>query len=122
VSTFLIDVTHTLICGLRFSRKFWIDATNDETIKFSYQTIAGYPEATASGVKDMPSVIHWLSEMDSNWLLIFDNADGMPSMVSKYLLPGNRGNVLITSLNPRMKHNALQGTAFPYLVSCNIIE
>src|SRR3984893_12731659 len=96
---------HTLICGLRFWRIYWIDATNDETIKFSYQTIAGYPEATASGVKDMPSVIHWLSEMDSNWLLIFDNADGEPSMVSKYLPPGDRGNVLITSRNPEMKRN-----------------
>jgi Tetratricopeptide repeat len=109
VSTFLIDITHTLIRGLRFWRIFWIDATNDETIKFSYQMIAGYPEATASGVKDMPSVIHWLSEMDSNWLLIFDNADGMPSVVSKYLPPGDRGNVLITSRNPGMKHNVSDG-------------
>jgi tetratricopeptide (TPR) repeat protein len=111
VSTFLIDVTHTLIRGLRFSRIFWIDATNDETIKFSYQTIAGYPEAIASGVKDIASVIHWLSEMDSNWLLIFDNADGEPSMVSKYLPPGDRGNVLITSRNPKMKHNASSGAS-----------
>jgi tetratricopeptide (TPR) repeat protein len=109
VSTFFIDVTHTLIRGLRFWRIFWIDATTDETIKFSYQTIAGYPEATASGVKDMASVIHWLSEMDSNWLLIFDNADGKPSMVSKYLPPGDRGNVLITSRNPGMKHNVSDG-------------
>jgi tetratricopeptide (TPR) repeat protein len=109
VSTFLIDVTHTLIRGLRFWKTFWIDATNDETIKFSYQTIAGYPEAAASGVKDMASVIHWLSEMDSNWLLIFDNADGEPSMVSEYLPSGDRGNVLITSRNPGMKHNVSGG-------------
>jgi hypothetical protein len=105
VSTFLIDFTHTLIRGLRFSRIFWIDATNDEMINLSYQTIAGYPEAIASGVKDMASVIHWLSEMDSNWLLIFDNADGKSSMASKYLPPGDRGNVLITSRDPGMKHD-----------------
>src|ERR1700721_3736715 len=96
---------HTLIHGLRFGRIFWIDATNDQTINFSFQTIAGYPEATASGVKDMASVIHWLSEMYSNWLLIFDNADGKPNMISKSLPPGNRGNVLITSRNPGMKRN-----------------
>src|SRR3984893_19134796 len=100
---------HTLICGLRFWRIYWIDATNDETVKFSYQTIAGSPEATASGVKDMPSVIHWLAQMGSNWLLIFDNADGKPSMVSKYLPPGDRGNVLITSRNPGMKQNVSDG-------------
>src|ERR1700721_380433 len=88
-----------------FLKIFWIDATNDETINFSFQTIAGYPEATASGTKDMASVTRWLSKMDSNWLLIFDNADGKPNMVSKSLPPGNRGNVLITSRNPGMKRN-----------------
>src|ERR1700728_3425661 len=100
---------HALILGLRFSNIFWIDSTNDDTIKFSYQMIAGYPEARASGVKDMASAIHWLAEMDSNWLLIFDNADGVSSMVSKYLPPGNRGNVLITSRNPMMKRNVSDG-------------
>jgi tetratricopeptide (TPR) repeat protein len=105
VSTSLTDVTHTLIHESRFWKIFWIDATNDETINFSFQAIAGYPEAIASGVKDMASVIHWLSEMDSNWLLIFDNADGKPSMVSKSLPPGDQGNILITSRNPEMKCN-----------------
>jgi tetratricopeptide (TPR) repeat protein len=105
VSISLIDVTHTLIHELRFWKIFWIDATNDETINLSFQAIARYPEASASGVKDMASVIHWLSEMDLNWLLIFDNADGEPSMVSKSLPSGDRGNVLITSRNPDMKRN-----------------
>src|ERR1700721_2976126 len=92
-----------------FLKIFWIDATNDETINFSFQTIAGYPEATASGAKDMASVMHWLSELDSNWLLIFDNADGKPNMISKSLPPGNRGNVIITSRNPEMKRNVSSG-------------
>src|SRR6202034_1347909 len=96
---------HILMHELRFWKIFWIDATNDETINFSFQAIAGYPEASASGVKDMASVIRWLSESDTNWLLIFDNADGKPSMVSKSLPPGDRGNVLITSRNPEMKRN-----------------
>src|SRR6202035_2877886 len=55
------------------------------------------------------SVIHWLSEMDSNWLLIFDNADGKPNMISKSLPTGNWGNVLITSRNPEMKRNVSSG-------------
>jgi hypothetical protein len=109
VSTYLIDIMHTLIGGLRFGRIFWIDATNDETINSSFQTIAGYPEATASGVKDMASVINWLSEIDSNWLLVYDNADGKPNLISKSLPPGNRGNVLITSRNPGMKGNVSRG-------------
>src|SRR5277367_2299996 len=100
---------HSLICGLRFGIIFWIDATNDETINFSFQVITEYPEAIASGAKDMASVIRWLSKMDSNWLLIFDNADGKPNMISKSLPTGNRGNVLITSRNPEMKCNVPSG-------------
>src|ERR1700733_10828187 len=100
---------HTLIHGLRFGRIFWIDATNDETINSSFQTIARYPEAAASGVKDMASVIRWLSEIDSNWLLVFDNADGKSNIVSKSLRRGNRANVLITSRNPEMKRNVSSG-------------
>jgi hypothetical protein len=106
VSAFLSDITHILIHGLRFWKIFWVDATNEETITFSYQMIAGDPEATASGVKDMASVIQWLSKVDSNWLLIFDNADGEPNIISKSLPPGNRGNVLITSRNRGMKSDA----------------
>jgi hypothetical protein len=108
VSTTYLHITHALIHGLRFSKIFWIDATNEETINLGFQSINGHPETKAS-VKDVASVIHWLSEMDSNWLLIFDNTDGKSSMVSKYLPPGDRGNVLITSRDPGMKHNVLDG-------------
>src|ERR1700733_14450222 len=104
-----MDVAHTLIHELRFWKIFWIDATNDETINFSFQAITGYPEASASGVKDMASVIHWLSELDLNWLLVFDNASGEPSTASKSLPHGDRGNVLITSRNPEMKRNVSSG-------------
>jgi len=34
------------------------------------------------------------------WLLIFDNADGSPRVVAKYMPTGNRGNILFTSRNP----------------------
>jgi tetratricopeptide (TPR) repeat protein len=55
------------------------------------------------------SIIQWLSEMDLNWLLVFDNADGQPNAVSEYFPPGNQGNILITSRNPHMKRNASTG-------------
>jgi len=53
--------------------------------------------------------VHWLSEIDSNWLFVFDNADGKPNMISISLPPGNRRNVLITSRNPGMKCNVSRG-------------
>src|ERR1700728_2772958 len=78
-------------------------------IKLSFENVVRDPEASASGVSDMDSAIQWLSRMDLNWLLVFDNADGKPNMVSKFLPAGNRGNVLITSRNPDMKRNVPSG-------------
>src|ERR1700733_3026969 len=95
VSTSPICVMRTLHNRSRFRKIFWIDATHEETIKLSFENIAKDPEASAVGVTDMESVIQWLSGMDLNWLLVFDNADGKPNMVAKYLPAGNRGNVLI---------------------------
>src|SRR5277367_4482268 len=109
VSTSHICVIRILTNRSRFRKIFWIDATHEETIKLSFENIAKDPEAGAFGATDMESVIQWLSGTDSNWLLVFDNADGRPDMVSKCLPAGNRGNVLITSRNPEMKHNVSPG-------------
>ena len=109
VSTSFIYVVHVPNIRSRFSKIFWIDATHEETIKLSFENIARDPEASASRVSDMDSAIQWLSGTYPNWLLVFDNADGKPNMVSKYLPAGNRGNVLITSRNPDMKRNVSSG-------------
>jgi hypothetical protein len=89
---------------LRFWRIFWIDASNNETAMQSFRDIAaGDPEAKASGVeRSVESVLQWISRIQHEWLLVFDNADGEPDVVAKFIPPGNRGNLLITSRNPDM--------------------
>ncbi|PFH45307.1 hypothetical protein AMATHDRAFT_160975, partial [Amanita thiersii Skay4041] len=37
--------------------------------------------------------------MEQIWLMIYDNADGPPSLVQKYLPQGNKGNIIVTSRN-----------------------
>ncbi|TFK32842.1 hypothetical protein BDQ12DRAFT_576877, partial [Crucibulum laeve] len=37
------------------------------------------------------------------WLLIFDNADGEPNVIEKYLPSNSTGDILITSRNPNMR-------------------
>ncbi|KIM72652.1 hypothetical protein PILCRDRAFT_47909, partial [Piloderma croceum F 1598] len=65
------------------------------------QDIAGEPEAQASGVGlSVEDVLQWLSHKECDWLMIFDNADGDPRVVAKYIPTGNRGNILFTSRNP----------------------
>ena len=69
----------------------------------SFKTIAKDPVAIASGVdSSASSVLQWLSRMEQEWLLVFDNADGDSNIVGQYLPTGARGNILFTSRNPTM--------------------
>ena len=95
---------------LRFWQIFWIDASSNEAAKQSFRGIVGDPEAQASGVEDlMESVLQWISRIEHEWLLIFDNADSEPDVVAKFTPPGNRGNLLITNRNPDMRRNVSPG-------------
>jgi Flp pilus assembly protein TadD len=87
----------------RFWRIFWIDATSAETIELSLRDIADEPEAQTAGTQQSAeSVLRWLSRIEHEWLVIFDNADSDPGVVAKYMPAGNRGNILFTSRNPAM--------------------
>ncbi|KAF8977502.1 hypothetical protein BDQ17DRAFT_1440602 [Cyathus striatus] len=46
------------------------------------------------------TVSNLISSLKSEWLMVFDNADGSPDLIDKYLPPGNTGHILITSRNP----------------------
>ena len=49
------------------------------------------------------SVLQWISFLQEEWLIVFDNADvPPPEVVEKFIPLGNRGNILITSRNKSM--------------------
>ena len=49
------------------------------------------------------SALQWISQIQGEWLIVFDNADNpSPGVVAKFIPPGNRGNILITSRNKSM--------------------
>jgi len=58
----------------------------------------------ASGVDgSVESALQWISSIQEEWLIVFDNADDPPpDVVAKFIPPGNRGNILITSRNRSM--------------------
>ena len=83
-----------------------MDSSSVETIEEDIKSIADHPFAKAAGVeRSVQSAIQWLCYADHEWLLIFDNADGDPNTISKYVPPGIRGNILFTSRNPMMRHH-----------------
>ena len=82
----------------RLSHLFWVDASSLENINMSFRGISSIPTAQASCLDgSVESALQWIS-IQEDWLIVFDNADDLPpDEVAKFIPPGNRGNILITS-------------------------
>jgi hypothetical protein len=64
----------------------------------------GQPSNTPQEAKkSVGSVLQWISQIRTNWFMIYDGADGDYQTVEKLLPPGNGGNILITSRNVELK-------------------
>ena len=89
---------------VRFSHLFWVDASSEKSMEISLRGISSLPAAQISGLKDsVDSVLQWISFLQEEWLIVFDNADvPPPEVVEKFIPPGNKGNILITSRNRSM--------------------
>ena len=85
------------------SSGFWVDASFHESMTMSLKGISSIPVAQGSGMDDsVESVLQWMSCLPGEWLVVFDNADNSPSELVKFIPPGNKGNILITSRNQLM--------------------
>ena len=99
----VIHNTQFISC-FSFSHVFWVDASSLESIKISLKAISSIPIAQTSGMHgSVESVLQGISHIQEEWLIVFDNADDpSPEVVAKFIPPGNRGNILITSRNRSM--------------------
>ena len=83
---------------------FWVDASSLASINISLRRISSIPLAQASCLDgSAESALQWFSGIQDEWLIVFDNADDLPpDALAKFIPPGNRGNILITSRNRSM--------------------
>ena len=74
-------------------------------MEISLRGISRLPAAQNSGVDgSVQSILQWISSLQEEWLIVFDNADAPPpKVVAKFIPSGNRGNILITSRNKSMQ-------------------
>jgi len=87
----------------KFSHVFWIDASSEDTIALGLRGLCSHPEAKAAGVfMSSESALIWIGSLQSEWLLVFDSADGAPEVVEKFIPSGSKGNILVTSRNPSL--------------------
>ena len=88
---------------VRFSYLFWIDASSEESMETSFKGISSLPAAQFSVDGSVESVLQWISFLQEEWLIVFDNADvPPPEVVEKFIPAADRGNILITSRNKSM--------------------
>ena len=90
----------------RFANIFWIDASSEISIAHGIMQVGQANCTLAQGGKQLESVLQWISHR-TNWLMIFDGADGHYQIVEKFFPPGNGGNILITSRNVGLKRISL---------------
>ena len=96
----LFSVEYSLMIMFRFWKIFWVDATTTETINLSFRDIANDLDARASGVEcSAKAVLQWLSQIEHDWLLVFDNASGADKGMAEYIPHRNPGNILFSSRN-----------------------
>ncbi|KAF8529510.1 hypothetical protein BU17DRAFT_60307 [Hysterangium stoloniferum] len=88
-------------------RILWLDATTAESLLTSFAEISKHdPVMKSHGIEESgEAIIGWLAGLCRKCLLVFGNADGMGTLVSKYLPPAHSLDVLITSRNPDLQQS-----------------
>ncbi|TLS21899.1 uncharacterized protein PpBr36_09450 [Pyricularia pennisetigena] len=95
------EIAHQYVARHRkdYSAIFWVNASNLETLRESFEEIAQLIETEVRGSQSPMTKVHnWLNETETgqNWLMVVDGADDLE--VLEKFWPGNgRGSVLVTT-------------------------
>jgi hypothetical protein len=84
------------------SNIFWIDASSEINIELGLMQTVQTNTAPQEARESAGSVLQCISQR-TNWLMIYDGADGQYQIVERFLPPGNGGNILITSKDVGIK-------------------
>ncbi|KAI8279405.1 protein kinase subdomain-containing protein [Colletotrichum sp. SAR11_57] len=87
----------------RFEHIFWINAATQDSVYESFRQVTETLLGGEHSRPEMKAVHRWMCK-NRSWLLIFDNNDSID--VSKWVPPGDTGNILFTSrrrdIQPRL--------------------
>ncbi|PPR06942.1 hypothetical protein CVT26_004131, partial [Gymnopilus dilepis] len=78
----------------RFAYIFWIDGSTPETVSLDLQNLPAAKLASPDGA--VRPILQWISGLQDEWLMIFDNAE---EHIHGFIPPGRSGNILVTSRN-----------------------
>ncbi|KAJ6583578.1 hypothetical protein DFH09DRAFT_978574 [Mycena vulgaris] len=86
----------------RFSDVYFVDSSSQQTIESDLVTMALVKKLG----KNFQHSLNWLSGQQTNWLLVFNNADDTHLNLGQYFPAGPHGNIIITSRNPDLSQHA----------------
>ena len=90
----------TFIYLFSFSEIFYVDATNEQTLRADLEAIA-----PGNMRRSAEASLHWLaSQSNGNWLLVFDNADNVDLKLNLFFPSCSFGNILVTTRNRELRH------------------
>ncbi|KAF8628815.1 hypothetical protein AX14_011204 [Amanita brunnescens Koide BX004] len=72
-----------------FSNIYWIDASSEITIELALMQIAQGSHAPPEAKQSAGHALQWISHQRTDWLMIYDGADGHYQIVEKCIPPGN---------------------------------
>ncbi|KIJ49330.1 hypothetical protein M422DRAFT_246422 [Sphaerobolus stellatus SS14] len=81
----------------KYSHIFWIDGSSEDTMISSLKSIAEEAMPKDEKKDSVKDILHWMSTLSTPWLAIYDNADGSPLILEKYIPSENYGHILVTS-------------------------
>jgi hypothetical protein len=81
---------------------FFIDASTLDTIKAALRNIA----RTKSIGSAHTEALQWLATQNTEWMIIFDNADDVDLDLFQFFPPSAGGNIIITSRNSQLRVHA----------------
>lgn len=84
---------------------FWVDASTPITAAEKWKEIARLGDRDPNEEAGK----HWLSNLESPWLLVIDNADHSEESIRSQFPTGERGCILVTTRNPHIQVNNTVG-------------
>lgn len=89
---------------------FWVDASSEESVKKSFQTIAARLKGSDQPVKGdlVPFILDTFRDWSGSWLMVFDNYDDVKSFDSlhDYFPDSEQGTIMVTTRSTAASHLA----------------
>ncbi|KAF7681063.1 hypothetical protein GT037_000039 [Alternaria burnsii] len=110
----------------RFDAVFWLRADSKQSILQSFHDIAialrlingrrNYSHTQSAGL-----VMEWLAKPETQWLLIFDNADEV-DIIAPYIPESKNGATVITTRHPELRSPSATSPAFYHVQPLSITD